>query len=83
MSKTVTVECRLSHGLILRVFEKQEQPFGLPHTFVPTGPGIPISPGKNPGIDADLFETWREQNKGTIYVHDDWITAIPEEPEDA
>lgn len=73
MSEFTKVNCRIPNGVVLRLFEKIEGPFGTT-SFLP-GEQWTLNGGEN-FVPSEFFGKWLEVNSDTQLVQDKFIERI-------
>jgi hypothetical protein len=70
MSEFIKIHCSIPNGVILRLFEKIDGPFGtvshLPKERIVLNPGMNVVP-------AAFFDQWMEANSDTDFVKNKFI----------
>lgn len=76
MAKTVTVTVERPGGLVMRFFREGREADGSTRFSPdPDRPAIELKTGSNPGIAAELWAEWLEQNKASALVTGGFVVA--------
>lgn len=73
MSEFTKVNCKIPNGVVLRLFDKVEGPFGT-ISYLP-GESFTLNGGENL-VPSEFFSKWLEVNSDTQFVQDNFIERI-------
>jgi hypothetical protein len=73
MSEFTKVNCEIPNGVVLRLFEEVEGPFGL-KSHIPTE-SMTLNGGEN-DVDSEFFDKWLKVNSDNHFVKEKFIERI-------
>lgn len=76
---TVSVMCGVPNGLQIRTHSPATHPFA---PQLPTGEGVVLQGGNNPGIDKEWFDAWLKENENSSVVQNGLVVASDEPDEE-
>lgn len=71
--KTVTVNCGVKNGIVLRFYEMVEGPLGI-KTARQVGEPVTVGHGATV-VDAEFWKKWSEQNKESVLFETNHLSA--------